>query len=269
MIVRDEGGHLVLVRQPDHATLSGQLAAVWGNAPWERPSPFPAVVLGARLHDEAWLPWEEAPTVGDDGRPQSFYEVDRVVTADLYRRGADAVTALDEYAGLLVSLHYSGFFHGHWEWQPFATPDRFPEPQGPALQRFVDRELQRQKGLRQRHSGAPDADARLARNYRLLQLWDRISLDLCRQQHDGSWHGVYPAVDPGGGGEAEWVQLRIEVTGPWSCVLDPYPLRVEPFRTRLPVVRIATRGLGDQQHFIELWSAAPTEMVEVTVRAPS
>jgi hypothetical protein len=118
--------------------------------------------------------------------------VDRVTTSELYRRGVDAVARLDPYAGLLVSLHYSGFFHGHWDWQPFATPDRFPDPDRTALQEFVSGELQRQARLRSEAALTADDETRLAANYKWLQLWDRISLDICRQEATSAWEVEYP-----------------------------------------------------------------------------
>ena len=51
MIVRQEGEGLLLVRQADHALLSGWLAAGWGAAPWQAPKPRYSTIIGARLHD--------------------------------------------------------------------------------------------------------------------------------------------------------------------------------------------------------------------------
>lgn len=264
MIVRQEGDHLVLIRQPDHAYLSGELAAVWGNPPWEVVDPHPSVVAGARQHDEAWLLWDESPTVGPDGRPLSFFQVDRVTTADMYRRGADAVCVLDLYAGLMVSLHYSGFFHGHWDWQPFSTPDNFPDPERTALRQFVDGELRRQDDLRRQLDFGDVDETRLAANFKWLQLWDRISLDVCRRDPDEPWSVDYPDVPLTASADAGRASLRLSMPHAGEYLLDPYPLRRAPYHARLATVRMPLEALGDQATFLERWRQAQPEHAEIT-----
>ncbi|HKF76982.1 MAG TPA: DUF3891 family protein, partial [Candidatus Dormibacteraeota bacterium] len=77
MIVREEAGHLVLVRQSDHALLSGWLAAAWGAPPWTAPPARAAAVVAARLHDLAWTAFDEGLPRRPDGRPLTFFEVAR------------------------------------------------------------------------------------------------------------------------------------------------------------------------------------------------
>src|SRR6266536_4060459 len=113
MIVREDGGRLVLVRQTDHALLSGWLAAAWGRPPWTPPLPFDEAVVGARLHALPGARFDEALPLRPDGRPVAFHEVARVVSTRLYGGGIDAVEAIDPYAGRLASLHFSGFFASH------------------------------------------------------------------------------------------------------------------------------------------------------------
>jgi hypothetical protein len=255
VIVRQDGDNVVLIRQADHAYLSGQLAAAWGTPPWEVPEPYPSVVLGARLHDEAWLYWDEAPGQRDDGLPRSFYEVDRVVTTGLYTHGVEAVCALDLYAGLLVSLHYTGFFHGHWDWMPLSSVENFAEPESTALRLFVTDELRRQQELRTKLRLDLDDELRLAANYKWLQLWDRISLDVCRRD-PAQWAERYPLTPTGSGTGSEGVLLQISMPEPGRCVLDPYPLRRAPFLARVPAVRLPPSALLDRQTFINAWRTA-------------
>ena len=115
--MREEGDRLLLIRQVDHSMLSGWLAAMWGAGPWERPQPYSSCVVAARLHDLIWVPWDEALPRRPDGRPYNFREVPRQVIVPYQQRGIDAVEALDPYAGLLVSLHFSGFYRSQWGWE--------------------------------------------------------------------------------------------------------------------------------------------------------
>jgi hypothetical protein len=266
VIVRAEDGDLVLIRQADHADLSGRLAAVWGGPPWEVPEPFPSVVVGARRHDDAWLNFDEAPELGDHGRPLSFFEVDRVRTSDMYRRGVEALYAIDAYAALLVSLHFSGFFHSHWGWQPFALPENFPEPQASALSDFVEGELDRQERLRAELDFHAGDEARLAANYFWLQLWDRISLDICRQDAVQPWVVDYPPTPVGSGANAEAVDLKFAMTEPGEYSLNPYPLRTAPFPVQLPAVRVRPNDYTNRDQFLDLWRRAAPTYIRATLR---
>jgi hypothetical protein len=77
MIVRDApDGSLILIGQTDHAKLSGQCAAHWGNEKFARPRPYEAVVRAAMFHDSGWYDYEASPTIAaDTGRPLNFLQV--------------------------------------------------------------------------------------------------------------------------------------------------------------------------------------------------
>jgi hypothetical protein len=263
VIVRQEADTILLVRQADHAALSGRLAALWGAGPWQPPAPFPSAVLAARLHDMAWPPWDEAPGQRPDGLPQSFFEVDRVTATALYRRGADAVEALDPYAGLLVSLHYSGFYHGHWEWVPYSSPEVYLEPQAGALRVWVREELARHERLKRALGVDADGEVRLAANYRWLQLWDRISLDCCRLDPASAWDEEYAPVTLTAAPESAWTRLRVSMPEPGRCVLSPYPLRRDPFDASIPVVRLPRGACADRETFLAAWREAEEARIEV------
>jgi hypothetical protein len=265
VIVREEGDRLVIVRQADHAQLSGRLAAAWGEPPWQVPEPFPAVVVGAGIHDDAWLSWDEAPEVRD-GVPLSFFEVDRVQTSSMYSAGVTAVVAVDPYAGLLASLHYSGFFTSHWGWEPFATPDRFPGAQGAALRLFLHDERHRQDSLRDRLRLGPRDEVLLEANYKWLQLWDRVSLDICRQSREAPWVIDYPEVPARYAGR-ETLALKFAMIAPGEYTLNPYPLRARPFRAAVPVVAMRA-GHASREAFLDEWRTAPVEMLPVVIDGP-
>src|SRR5438105_13350642 len=173
VILREEQDQLVLVRQVDHSMLSGWLAACWGAGPWERPQPYSSCVVGARMHDVIWVTWDESLPCGPDGRPYNFRDVSRRVILPYQERGIDAVEALDPYAGLLTSLHFSGFYHSHWGWQAGSVDEDDRE----AVDAHVRHELDRQRRIRDRIGIDLVAERRLECNYKWLQMWDRISRD--------------------------------------------------------------------------------------------
>jgi len=262
VIVRQEGDQLVLVRQADHALLSGWLAAAWGRPPWAAAEPYESAVVGARLHDLAWTAFDEAVPCRPDGRPYAFHEVSRLVTTRLYGRGIDAVEAIDEYAGLLTSLHFTGFLTSHWGWTPLALPTDLAPQEKEAVDRFLLHEFARQARLRDRLGAGQGVDRQLMCNYFWLQLWDRISLDICRHGFSG-WTGDYPMTPVRTDDDAESVSLHIELRPDGVCRLAPYPLLSNPLRARVPAVRLRAPAAGDRVALRSAWRSAHDDAIEV------
>jgi Protein of unknown function (DUF3891) len=265
VIVRQDGGRLVLVRQTDHALLSGWLAAAWGRPPWTPPRPFDESVVAARLHDLPWARFDETLPLRPDGRPLAFHEVARAVSTELYGRGLDAVEAIDPHAGLLSSLHFSGFFTSHWGWLHGHRPPSPEGGEGDAIGRFVARELARQRRLRERLGidGDDDADRTLMCAYVWLQLWDRISLDICRYGF-GGWSADYPPAPLGPAPGAEVVRLHVELEPGGVCRLDPYPLLPLPFRARVPAVLVPLATAAGEEELRRAWRAGGADTIDVT-----
>ena len=261
--MREEGDRLVLVRQTDHALLSGWLAAAWGAPPWNPPRPYDSCVVAGRLHDLPWAAFDEALPRRPDGRPYAFFEVARAVTTRLYSLGLDAVEAIDPYAGLLSSLHFSGFFTSHWGWRHGHAPPTLEGEEGEAVERFVAHELARQRRLRDRLGVDGARDRELMCGYLWLQLWDRISLDVCRHGFDG-WSGEYPPTPVGPEPGAEVVRLRVALEPGGVCRLDPYPLLPCPYRARVPAVRVPLAATGGELR--RAWRAGGGDAIEVTFR---
>jgi len=254
VIVREEGDELVLVRQTDHALLSGWLAAAWQAPPWQAPRPYDSCVAAARLHDLPWAAFDETLPCRPDGRPFSFHEVARATTTRLYVIGLDALEAIDPYASLLASLHFSGFFTNHWGWRADFQPPPLGGEEGEAVGAFVEHEVRRQRQLRDRLGVDAVDDRELRCGYLWLQLWDRISLDICRYGFTG-WSGEYPPMPPNLELDAAAVRLRVALEPGGICRLDPYPLLERPFRARVPAVRIPLPALGDPGELRRAWRA--------------
>ena len=266
MIVREEDGSWVLVRQSDHAMLSGWLAAAWGAGPWEPPQPHTSTVIGARLHDLSWTPFDEALPLRPDGRPYAFIEVSRSIVVRLYAAGLDAVESIDAYAGLLNSLHYSGFYTSHWGWQHWARAEGLEGEEREAIELFVAREKERQQRLRDRLGIDRTQDRRLMCNYFWLQLWDRISLDICRYGFHGHAED-YPATPLGVGPDAATVRLHRELEPDGTCRLDPYPLLADPYRARLPAARVPATAFADADELRRVWASGSGDSLVVTFRS--
>jgi Protein of unknown function (DUF3891) len=111
MILQEQGDHLLVIRQTDHALLSGFLACEWGNDRFERPEQFESFCLAMREHDNGWGEWELVPKIDPKTRlPYSFMSIPTEEHRALYQRGIDRIVKVDRYAGLLVSMHCAGLY---------------------------------------------------------------------------------------------------------------------------------------------------------------
>jgi uncharacterized protein DUF3891 len=182
--------------------------------------------VAAERHDDGWLAWEVAPTRNPaTGRPFSFLELPRSEHLTIWSTAGPTVHALGRYPALLVSLHGTGLYERH---------DPARGRNDAAVQAFLDQEHAFQARLltdlqsdpRFAVHATPDA---IARNRRLIAVWDALSLAICGGQRERQRIGGVPTVD----GETVLSVLpdsndptRVAVT-PWPFAKDAVSLRFE------------------------------------------
>ena len=260
MIVRDRGDSWQVVLQPDHAHLSAQFARAWGNEDgFAAPTPLESVVVASARHDDGWAVWERAPALDRDGRaPRNFLDVEVPSHLAFYRAMIAAVLDHDPYAGLLVSMHGAGIYRGRYDTQPslkltFADEVRDQVEAFVAEQEELHARLVAQLGI--------DEEERWT-NYRLLQVYDRLSLYFCqRDVETGEPEKLEPVPRDYANGA---VALSIEPVAPWRVRLDPYPFAEEPASFQL-VRRVLPKGdNGDADAFRHRFAATAPEDVRIT-----
>lgn len=256
MLVRDAGDSWQLVLQPDHADLSGQLAAAWGGPGFARPEPLRSVVRAATRHDDGWAAWEQAPRLGPDGAPQSFVTVPAPVHLAFYRAAVEVVCDEDPYAGLLVSMHMSGLYRERYGVMP--SPVREIDPAVRDLvDAFVEQEEQRQAELRR----ALDCDEpQRWTNYALLQVFDVASLYFGLADVEVGTPGAVEGVPVA---EGDPVRVAIEPLGPWRVRLDPYPFVESSLALTLKRRLVRKRDWRDDDDFRADFLATPVETVRI------
>lgn len=179
MLIRVEGDQAILITQPAHAWVSGQIARAWGNDRYSSFGPREAVCLAASLHDIGWVAWEASPTLNPEtGLPHSFREMPRETHIDLWSRARRYALDFGRYPALLVSMHGTGLF------ERFGPGPEAPESVRTLVDRFMDAEHAEQQRLIDHLSADPhyapyvQPDV-LEANRRLIGLWDGMSLSLC------------------------------------------------------------------------------------------
>jgi Protein of unknown function (DUF3891) len=164
VLVRQDG---LVIGQPAHAWVSGQLARAWGNAAFPAPVPREPFCLAAEQHDVGWADADIAPSAGPDGRPLSFMQQPRAVHVAIWRGAARRLLAQSRYAALLVSLHGTSLYE---------RVDADAEP--PDVAASIRDYLAGERALQSELAAGLDR-AEIDRNRRLLLALDRLSLMLC------------------------------------------------------------------------------------------
>lgn len=196
----------LVIGQPAHAWVSGQLARAWGNAAFPAPTPEAAVVLAADQHDVGWADADLAPPLYPaTGRPMPFTAVPRPYHLAIWRSAAERLLAQSRYAALLVSLHGTGLY------------ERMRGDHPPETAAAIDSYLAEQHALQADLSAGLDPEE-VAGHRALLRCWDSFSLALCLPRLPWRLEGVPAAED----------EATLVVDGDGEHItVDPWPFREE------------------------------------------
>jgi hypothetical protein len=258
MIIRDDpSGGLILVGQTDHSRFVGQLAAHWGNAEFEAPKPFDAVVRAATFHDYGWLRYETSPLIRPEtGEPYPFLQVPMTdLQLGAYQWALDWMADIDPYSGLIVSMHRTGLWKGRYDTIKHPAWRYNLTTLSPEVQLFIARNEEWQE----RQRATLDAKG-VWTNYRLMQVWDLLGLYFgCQEPYEDF---VEPVPVSYAGGKDEGVALRMTPAGSRRVAFEPYPFDVRPCRAQLSYRRVAQRRFDDVEAFRRAWFAADVALME-------
>jgi hypothetical protein len=268
MIVQRRGGDLLLIRQTDHAALSGVLAEHWGDGVFARPEPRGSVLLAAARHDDGWREWEAVPKVNPaTRRPYNFTEMPVGEHFPFYLRGIDGVTRDDPYAGLLVSMHLSGLYRKRYGLDPGMGLERFPPDVRPVVEGYLRRLDEQQRQLREqlRRDGRVPAEAveELAvwTNYRLLQVYDLFSLYFCvaPPREYTLRHVPVNTSRPD-------TELGLHPAGDNALTVDPYPFDEAPLGVAVAARVVSDRDYRDDDDLRGALAGAPVTTLSFEMR---
>jgi len=163
-----------LITQPDHAALSGALAAAFVSPQ------FPAIdgktARAIEVHDSGWglYPSEAGmpapPALAENGKPVSFLEVGPAVFLPAWEGSIARAAEICAVGGYIVSRHFQSL--GRWRLQADIDAGQHRA----RLEQFAEREAQRQQQWREQSGkSAEELESLLA----VLQFCDLLSLYLC------------------------------------------------------------------------------------------
>lgn len=262
MVIRDlKDGSSILSSQEDHAELAAQFAAHWGNRDFAKLRPYQSMVFATTYHDSGFRDWEGHPPINmEKGRPCGHRETPsstQRLEADL--RNVEWVRARDAYAGLIVSMHRTGLWQNRYQTitspkETYGNAFRRPEIQV-AREELEAAQKKEKESLR---IGSPEFDDQLWFNYRLLQVYDILSLYFCLDGHEDDRLKAYEVAPvPVTYGSKEETALRIVPTNGHSVRISPYPFDICPLKVsvRARIMPAAKYPLEDECR--EAYNKAP------------
>ena len=258
MIIQEQGDQLILIRQTDHAVLSGFFARALGNKLFKRPEPFESFCLAAAEHDNGWNEWELLPQIDPKTfSPYNFMSIPTEEHIALYQRGIERVVRADRYAGLLVSMHCAGLYDRTRATMPGFSAKYVKSTETHLVTDFIQRLRLQQLRLKVDLRADPIMkayadDNSLQANLQRLEALDRLSLYFCLAPLDGSTIDAVP-VD-GNGSEADW---DLQPAGPSYVTLQPYPFQKDPLEISILARRVPKRPYADENEFHKILAQAP------------
>jgi hypothetical protein len=267
MIIQEQGDHLILIRQTDHAVLSGYFAREAGNDIFARPEPLESFQLAAAEHDNGWNEWELQSRIDPfTFMPYSFMSLPTQEHIDLYQRGIERVVKVDRYAGLLVSMHCAGLYDRTRATIPGFSAKYVKSHEAPVVSDFLQRLRLQQLRLKMDLRGDPVTtkfadDKWLQANVQRLEALDRLSLYFCLGPLEGATIDAVPADYMGT--EVDW---DLQPEGNDVTTLEPYPFRRDPLEISILARRIPKRRYADDLELQKVLAQAPYFGQKFTLR---
>jgi hypothetical protein len=269
MIIQDQGDQLVLIRQTDHALLSGFFARQWGNDLFTRPEPFESFCLAAAEHDNGWREWELLPSIDPvTFSPYSFMSVSTQEHIALYQCGLDRLIKADHYAGLLACLHCEQLYDHTRATIPGYSAKYVKSSEMNPVNAFMERLRLQELRLRVDLRSQPDKkhfadDKLLFANTQRLEALDRLSLYFCMASREVAIIEAVPVDNEGS--EADWIISPGEAAN--SFTLSPFPFRRDPIEFTILARYIPKRRYSDDPELQKALARAPYSLLKFTLRS--
>jgi hypothetical protein len=177
-----------------------------------------------------------------------------------YRACIAAVTHEDPYAGMMISMHGAGIYNGRYGTQPsLGLTDQGKHKE--LVEEFVREQEERYRAI-SAELGVSEEERWT--NYRLLQMYDRLSLYFCLKDVEA---GEADEVGPAPRAAGDDADLRIEPAGPWHVGMSPFPFRESPARFTLVRRVLPKRAYATNDELRHDLYELPPETVEITIDA--
>ncbi|MGG3915358.1 DUF3891 family protein [Rossellomorea vietnamensis] len=163
MIIRETENSFFMIKQHDHAYVSGETIKHINRSLLKSDQFFDDFVYASHQHDRSWIGLDDTPIWNDRKQiPFTFSDYPLLPKLAFYQIGLNEIEEANLYAALLCSLHFCSFF---------------AKSKDPDCLQFLRDEANRQQKIR---NHLPKIDEELlTQHFQLLQLSDNLSLYFC------------------------------------------------------------------------------------------
>ncbi|MEZ4569262.1 MAG: DUF3891 family protein [Thermomicrobiales bacterium] len=251
MLHRREDSDLIVVTQPSHAWISGQLAAAWGNPELGLEQPDSELRIAAEQHDIAWLDWEASPTLNrETGLPYTFSQLPTIEHLEVWGNARRWAQSYGVLPALLISMH------GTYLYDRFHNYDDDSTEEAREARSFLSREKKNQEHLYAKLQQQRDiSQDSVAQQRKLISLWDALSLRLLMGIDEPEEFGSVPTA-------AEDIILTVRPQSPANADfgVDPWPF-VSDSVTLACEGRVLQGTFDDEEAMRAALESAPTRFI--------
>lgn len=219
MIIQPSSPQAFVIEQVDHARMSGQLAAAFGNAHFAAFEPREPIEFIVAHHDEGWL--ELDAQAKQDPKTGLPFNLTQTPLADLVDTGSHSPDFNERHhplSGLISSMHTWGLYHGRYGLSDFLFIDRITPELRPKVDAMLNAELERQTRLKVQ---LPElSEVQIFSYYKLLQFFDTLALYFHTTPAEARKEAQFKNV-PRAVGDDVTVTITPQANG--SYTLAPYP----------------------------------------------
>lgn len=263
MICRPHRSGWLLITQPAHAWMAGELAAAWGNEQFAPPTPYEAVVMATRLHDIGWLAWDTQPRLDRNGLPVNFIGTTLEETIPVWRQAVRWAAAMDPFAAILISMHATTIYRRRLE-RGADPPERQQQ-----VQDAVDEHDRLQASLREALENHPQygeacQPQHLARTYRWLRICDLLSLAILSGTlpPEGQIDGVPELGDTPAG------TLHYQVHPAYTLEVSPWPFKQAEIKVPVAARYLRQETFAEQPAYHRALAEAEWSTILAVLRPP-
>lgn len=260
-MIRRRDTPTTIIPQTAHGWLAGQLASHWGNSRFQHPGDAREMVLATSNHDQGWVTWEQNPALNAERRPTDFLEMPVAEHVKIWKQSIATVDSQSRYGALLVSRHARFLNELRLQNGNDSTADK------ECLQNFCTEQSAWETTelnvlQHQRYYAAMCQRSRFEAAFRLLQVFDWLSLLLCM---DTVTHTIVENV-PGESAD-ERIEITLKAMSPDVFTISPWPFDVPAFSTMLQTKNLPAETFADDAAFQTVWQQIPVSFQPFIFRA--
>jgi len=253
MIRRDKNGGWILITQHDHALLSGQIIAHWGNNNFVIPKPYDEVLFAISVHDSGWKDWDAKPKINpENGYPANFTEMSPYDQSVIWSKCYRSYSKKHSYAAALIALHFSKFNRSNLKKDP-------DNKQLELLQIDMKDVISTELGFNISNSNSDKIPNDIKVNLKMLQIGDIISLTLCH-----GWRSIEITETPTDyNGNSK--TLKMESEDGFNYKITPYPYDKSKLEFNIIGKNLHEKSFANDQELRDAIEASEDQTLAFTI----